>query len=87
MSAGRAIGRGMGIVGEKGPELVTGPARIYSNSATQAMANSANAGAGMGEVVNAIERLIAVVGAGGDVVIDGAKVGKAVALATSQLGT
>ena len=51
------------------------------------MANSANAGAGMAEVVNAIERLIAVVGAGGDVVIDGAKVGKAVALATSQLGT
>ena len=87
MSAGRAIGRGMGIVGERGPELVTGPARIYSNSATQAMANSANAGAGMAEVVNAIERLIAVVGAGGDVVIDGAKVGKAVALATSQLGT
>jgi len=86
MNAGRAIGRGMGIVGERGPELVTGPARIYSNSATQAMANSANAGAGMGEVVNAIESLIALVARGSDVVIDGAKVGKAVALASSNLG-
>ena len=86
MSAGRAIGRGLGIVGERGPELVTGPARVYSNSATQAMANAAGAGAGMGEVVNAIESLIALVARGSDVVIDGAKVGKAVALASSNLG-
>ena len=86
MSAGRAIGTGLGIVGEAGPELVTGPARVYSNSATQAMARSAGSGVGSADVLDAIERLIRVVAKGGDVLIDGAAVGKAVALASSKLG-
>jgi hypothetical protein len=41
---------------------------------------------GMAKINANLEKLIALISAGGDVYIDGAKVGKTVALATSRMG-
>jgi hypothetical protein len=50
------------------------------------MGGGGGGGVGNGEVISLLQKLISVVEQGGDVYLDGNKVGKSLALATSQMG-
>jgi hypothetical protein len=72
----------MSLFGVMGGEESSGK----SSSGESSSGESSKEDGGMAKINANLEKLIAVISAGGDVYIDGAKVGKTVALATSKMG-
>jgi hypothetical protein len=82
-----------GMIGPGGETIVSGPKGSIQLDKQDSMivgtnleGNSVGLSHSSGEVVRLLKELIAAVNSGGDVFLDGNKVGKSLALATSNMG-
>jgi hypothetical protein len=86
-NVGQAIGVSDAVIDTGGNIITTDPADyLIATQDPGGLASSVGAAGGGGEAVAILKELLAAVKAGGDVILDGNKVGKNLALASSQIG-
>ena len=91
-NTGKTIGIGDGVIGPEGDVISTDPADYLIATKTPGeMAGAVSASGGgvsidLGPLIAKVDQLIGVVEKGGDVILDGNKVGRNLAMASSKMG-
>lgn len=84
---GKTIGIDDAVIDSGGNIITTNPADyLIATQDPGGLASAVGGAGGGGEVVTVLKELLAAVKAGGDVILDGNKVGKNLAMASSQIG-
>ena len=84
---GKTIGIDDAVIDSGGNIITTNPADyLIATQDPGGLASTVGGAGGGGEVVTVLKELLAAVKAGGDVILDGNKVGKNLAMASSQIG-